>query len=103
MRTRKNLYQVLYALAAAFVCLLIYKLLGKSITELFSNNYIGSFAAQLFFTVIVTIAVFLLKRTDIYHSESACMKTGWLSAGLMFFILQARIHIHSHWVSPHGW
>ena len=87
MRTRKNLYQMLYALAAAFVCLLIYKLLGKPITGLFSNDYIGSFTAQLFFAVIVTIAVFLLKRTDIYHSESACMKTGWLSAGLMFFII----------------
>ena len=87
MKTRETRTALLSALGASFVCLLIYKLLGTHITELFSNDYTGSFAAQLFFAVLVTIAVFLLKRTDIYHSESACMKSGWLSAGLMFFII----------------
>lgn len=87
MRTKKNFLNVLYAVGAAVICVLIYKLLARHIHGFFSNDFVGSFMAQLFFALLATAACMILRMTDTFETDWSYLKKGWTAAGLEYALI----------------
>ena len=88
MDKKEKIKNILLALAACFGSILLYKLTSLLLEGKIANSYLHDFVVQAFFAVYAVAAVFLIKRTDVFHAEKNCLKSGWSSAFLLFaFIL----------------
>lgn len=83
---REAYKDVLRAFIAIIISLTVYKTLGQLTSSAIGNSYYAAFAAQLIFAVPVFIAVLLLKKTDIYRTDTGKLKKNW-TAGLPFILI----------------
>ena len=87
MKNKITIKDVVITILAVWACVGIYRIVGRQITNLFSNDYIANFVAQIFFSILAILCVHLLKRNDIYHADMKLLKKGWSSAGFEIFLI----------------
>lgn len=57
--------KLFYSIGCTALCLILYRVSGTFIKELFSNSYQQDFAKQLTFSLLAVLALIVLKRTDV--------------------------------------
>lgn len=87
MGKRFTLKNVLLAIAATVVSLIVYRFFGGIIKNTVSNELYANFIGEAVFTAVAVLSVFVLKRTDVFQSEPGRLKEGWLSAAFLFIVI----------------
>ena len=80
-KTKEQLKQVIYAIAAAAACLFAYKLFFNPIRNMFPSQILGFFIARLLFAMLVPIAMVVIRRRDVLEADWSALKQGWTAAG----------------------
>lgn len=75
------------ALIATCVCMAIFALVPRLITDMIGNDYLFDFVKQIIFAVPVFISVIILKKVWIYRPNPRALKKEWTSALVFIFIL----------------
>ena len=84
MDKKQKLKDIFLAIGAAIISLTLYKLVGYLITPLISSSIIQSFVSELCFALFALCFVFLLKRTDVFKTDSKFLRSGLTASGFMF-------------------
>ena len=89
MNTMNNvkLKDLVLSVAAACICVIVYHVFGHMIDGVIADDYLRTFLAEAVFAALVTGSVILLKKTDLFRSDPALLKSGWTSTGFLFLVL----------------
>ncbi|MBR2793343.1 MAG: CPBP family intramembrane metalloprotease [Solobacterium sp.] len=84
---KEHIRTVLAALLAVIITYSIYKIGGALVRGRFANYFIECIVTELFYVIPTIIAVILLKKQSIYHSDPSILKKNWTCALLMIGII----------------
>ena len=87
MKLKESVKDVLLAVAAMTISLIIYRTVGKLFTEKIESDIVSGFVGELFLAVPALLSAILLKKTDIFKTDSSKLKSGWPSAGVFYVII----------------
>ena len=87
MHANENIKNVIVAVAAAVISVVLYHLAGRLISGIVSDDFLKAFLAEAVFAVLTVCAVLVFRQKEIFRSDRALFKSGWKSAGVFFAII----------------
>ena len=75
--------EVLPAIIATLLSLLIFKICGRITEQVITNGFIAGFINQVIFTIATLVSVYVLKKNQVFQFDFNDFKAGWTSALLL--------------------
>ncbi len=87
MTKQQKLKDVFYAIGATIISLFLHQLIGRALKSFFANEFVYNLVGEVIFAVCALFFVLLLKRTDVFKSDSKFLRSGLTAAGFFWFLL----------------